>query len=145
VNLSGPALVVPAIIARLGVQDYGDHTELRLEEEVFDPASMASFEGVALTVGHAAWIDSDNFDDLAVGYVRNVRRDGDYLAADLVILDEAIAARVLSGDLAELSAGYGVDLDKVNGEPFVQRNIRANHVALGPKNWARCGSACAVG
>lgn len=142
------ALVVSAIIARTGVQDYGDHTELRLEEEVFDAESMASFEGVALTEGHGAWIaNDDDFDKFAVGYVRNVRREGDYLAADLVIFDPAIIARVRDQDLVEISAGYSVDLEKAPDEysARTQRNIRANHVGLGPRGWARCGSACSVG
>lgn len=143
--------MVPARIARTGVQQYPDGPELRPASEVLDAGSLASFEGAPVTVGHAAFIDADNVEEYAVGYARNVTRDPnadargqEYVQAELVIIDEATIASVLDGSLAEVSAGYSTEVDGTT-EPPTQRDIVANHVALGPSGWARCGSGCAVG
>jgi hypothetical protein len=141
---------IRARIARTGVQDYGDHAEYRPAEEVFAPESMKTFEGVALTVGHRGIVDSKNVGSWAIGYIADVQRDGVYLAGTLVITDESAAAAVERGDLVELSAGYDVNLDPTSGRhsgegyDAVQRDIRANHVALLPRGGARCGSACSI-
>lgn len=144
-------LVVAARIARTGVQDYGDHVEYRDAAEVFDPRSMATFEGVPVTVGHVAWIDMGNVREHSVGYAKNIRRDGIHLAGDLVIFEPKTIAGIESMNLVELSAGYSADLDETPGRTdagdaydAIQKNIVANHIALLPKYTARCGTSCSV-
>lgn len=136
-------LVVQARIARTGVQAYADGDEYRPPEEVFAPPALASLEGLPITVGHVAWITRANLDRYAVGFVRSPRRDGDHVAADLVIFDDATASRVQRGDLVELSVGYAVDVDRSGSVP-TQRNIRGNHLALLGPGQARCGVSCSV-
>lgn len=146
-------MVLLARVARTGVQDYGDHYEYRPANEVFDDASMATYPGTPVVVGHK-WVDEDNVNELAVGYVRSAWRDrGDgideYVGAEVVITDAATAEEIRAGRLAEFSMGYSVALEPKpgqtsDGEKYdaVQTEIRINHAALGPRNWARCGSAC---
>ncbi len=138
-----------ARIARTGVQTYPNGAEYRPGSTVFDPDSMASFRGVAITVGHRAFVDAKNVKEISVGFVRDVRRDGIYLAAELVIVDAQTIADLESGALKEWSAGYTCE----NGPGGVfdgvrcvstQLDVRANHVAALPPGDARCGSSCSV-
>ena len=56
---------------------------VRDEAEVFDERSIASFEGAPVTLRHPAGrVDPTNWNDLAVGHVQNVRRQGEVLVAD---------------------------------------------------------------
>lgn len=157
-------------IARTGSQLYAAHelpflesgldgliTVVREEAEVFSPATMSSFEGKSVTIGHA-FVDPDSWSTLTKGTVQNVRRgDGvqvDLLLADLLITDaEAIEAvreklddkgRPLPGHspLREVSCGY--EADYVQDRPGVafQRNIIGNHVALVERG--RAGPRCAI-
>ena len=121
----------------------------RPPDEVFDPASLASFAGKPVTLDHPpAMIDSTNWKRFAVGHSGGaVTRDGDHLAADLVITDATAVAKAEAG--SELSNGYWADFDFApgltpDGEPYdaVQRNIRGNHVAL--VDQGRCGPSCAA-
>lgn len=143
---------IPAYLTRTGIFVYHDATgreirELRPASEVFDATSLASLRGVTVTVGHPDMIDSKNWREHGVGHVGdNVREEGIYIAADLVVKDASALARIDSKDLVELSCGYSVDLDftagTFEGEAYdaVQRNIRYNHVALGGTNWGRAGA-----
>ncbi len=135
---------ITARLARTGAQSYGDHIETRDAEDVFAPASLETYQGAPITVGHVGWLDASNVEKVAVGYVRSVSRDrGDgvteYVRGELVITDEATARAIARGELREFSAGYSTDL--VNGR---QTNIRVNHVAILPRGGARCGEACSI-
>lgn len=144
---------MPSLIARTGVQvyTYSDGRtvrEYRPPEEVFAPASLASWPGLALTVEHPSEpITIDNWNRYAVGHVGdNVRKDGTFIAADAVIKDGAAIKSVGAGELVELSCGYYADVDPTpgvtpEGEAYdaIQRNIVGNHVAIGPKGWGRAG------
>lgn len=144
---------VSARLARTGVQVYtytdgSTVREYRPDGEVFARESMETFRGLALTVGHPSGpVTPDNWAKLAVGHIGdNVKRDSTFLASDIVVKDAATLARIDSGELVELSAGYFVEIDRTpgvtpEGERYdqVQRNIRANHIALGPKGWGRAG------
>lgn len=94
-------LIVPGNIARTGVQDYRAY-ELGLDadgmdpmkvirlhrppEEVFDAASMASFDGKPVVLGHPDEpVTSENWSGLAVGEVIEIRRAGDMLAGKVII------------------------------------------------------------
>lgn len=158
-------LIVPSNIARTGVQEYRAH-ELGLDadgmdpmrvirlhrppEEVFDAASMASFEGKPVTLGHPEEpVTSTNWSGLAMGEVIEIRRAGDMLAGKVIIKARGAIDAVEAGTV-ELSNGYSFKLDMTAGRTHdgdeydgVQRQIRGNHVAL--VEAARCGSACRLG
>lgn len=152
-------------IARTGVQEYRAY-ELGLDadgidpmkvirlhrpaEEVFDPESMASFEGKPVTLGHPDEpVTSENWSGLAMGEVIKIRRAGDMLAGKVIIKARSAIDAVEAGTV-ELSNGYSFKLDMTagrtsEGEEYdgIQREIRGNHVAL--VEAARCGSACRLG
>lgn len=157
-------LQVRGTLARTGIQDYlarelGLDQELgfdpnrvvrlyRPADEVFDPQSMASFEGVPITVGHppGQTVNRENWAQVAKGDVRGIGRDQDFMTATLTIRAKDAVEAAQSGK-AQLSNGYTFALDMTpgqtaDGKPYdgVQKNIRGNHVAL--VDAARCGPAC---
>ena len=155
-------LVAPGNLARCGIQEYlayelGLDTDgmdpmkvIRLHrppEEVFDAASMASFENKPITIEHPpVAVTADNWTELAKGEVRDVARSGDLMTGTLLIKAKDAIEALQSGK-AQLSNGYTFDLDMTSGTTSdgreydgIQRRIRGNHVAL--VDSARCGSAC---
>lgn len=146
-------------IARTGVMDYvggeipinpgpdGMIHVMRIDDEVFRPDTIASFQGKAVTIGHPdVDVNPDNWNELAHGTVMNVRRGegnlDDLLLADLLVTsDEAIKA-ILDG-LVEVSCGYNADYEETRTGYGIQRNIIGNHVAL--VEAGRCGSRCSIG
>jgi hypothetical protein len=154
-------LVVPARIARIGIQEYlahevgldGDPDRVirvyRPESEVFDPAAIASFDGLPITDDHpGVSVNADNWGQYAVGFTRNPRREGDYVVVDLYITRRSAIDKIKAGKV-ELSAGYGADyIDEPgvspDGQPYdaIQARIRGNHVAI--VDAGRCGPACRV-
>ena len=79
-------------IARIGFQDYlahelqldGDPDRLvkvnRYEEDVFDKAAVASFEGKPVRDTHPnEAVGPENYSKLAKGHAQNVRREGDFI------------------------------------------------------------------
>jgi len=157
-------LVAPGNLARCGIQEYRAY-ELGLDtdgmdpmkvirlhrppEEVFDGASMASFEGKPITIEHPpVAVTADNWAELAKGEVRDVARSGELMTGTLVIRSKDAIEAVQDGKV-QLSNGYTFELDMTSGTTAdgraydgVQRNIRGNHVAL--VDAARCGSACRI-
>jgi hypothetical protein len=137
-------------ITRVGVfpylnRDGSIRRELRLPAEVFKADSLASFEDATLTNDHPPQgqkITSRNTARYQVGHVRDIRRDGEYVAARVLITDgDAIA--VAEKGKRQLSCGYRCDLEEkpgitsgIDGVPdglkydCVQRNIRGNHIAI---------------
>jgi len=144
-------LIVPARAARTGILTYrradgSTFKELRTEDDVFDPASLETYASAPVTVGHRGDVTPSNVRDLEVGVVSGtVRRDGEFVATELSIRDGDTIAKVESGELVELSAGYTVKVDKTpgiyNGERYDQKqtNIRVNHLSLLPKGNGRSG------
>lgn len=151
-------LVIPGFIGRTGVQVYRDggveRRELRLPEEVFAPEALASFNVAPLTDLHPDGdvVDTENWARVAKGLVTNARKadDGTRVAADIIVLDGEEIRLVESRERRELSGGYTCDLEQKagvwNGEAYthVQRNIRGNHVGLGPSGWGRAGAGVAL-
>lgn len=151
---SDGALVVPARLARTGMQRYEYASgkvvnEQRDAAEVFAPESLASFRGVTLTA-HAHPINGVNPEVwrlVAVGHVGDdVRRDGKFMAATVYICDSGAIASVQRGELVELSCGYHCTMVEgagVNdeGERYTTRqtSIRANHLSMGGPGFARGG------
>ena len=128
------------ILTRTGIfvyhlEDGSERRELRRPEDVFDPKSLASYEGKPIIITHDAQvIDKDNAHRERVGTILTPgQQDGETVRAKIVIDDpDAVKA---SG-LRELSVGYYQDLimepGEWNGEPYdaIQTNIRVNHLAL---------------
>lgn len=102
----------------------------RYESDVFDPAVLASFEGKPVTDGHPNTdVTPDNFSELAKGHVQNVRRDGEFIVADLYINDAGLISEIQSGYKKEVSCGYICNYEP-DGDNYKQTHIRGNHVAV---------------
>ena len=145
-------------ISRIGVFEYkptetnipgrnGKVLMSRTADELFNPKTMASFEGKPVVIGHAQFADPKNWQKISIGHVQNVRQgegaQSDLLLADLLLQDERGIRLVETGQLTEVSCGYdaqGVDDGDGKGH---QVGIVGNHVALVEK--ARCGQICKIG
>jgi hypothetical protein len=124
----GSVLFKDVPIARTGEQEY-DATERpelvpndrgkvivrRMPEEVFSERAMASFEGMAVTIGHPRDFDGqiifvtpDNWRQLAHGHIQNVRRGTDdktdLLLADVIVKTPEALQAIDDGD-DEVSCG----------------------------------------
>lgn len=139
---------------KVGVFPYRDENgqivmELRPEEEVSDPESMASMAMKPLTREHPTQdVTPDNWQDLAAGQTgQRASYAGGYVSID-VCLSKKDAIRDYRNGVTQLSGGYTCELDATpgvwNGQPYqvVQRNIRYNHLAL--VNQGRLGSDVAL-
>ena len=135
-------------IARTGPQDYlarelmldGDPdrviTVQRYPEDVFEDATLASLEGKPVTDGHPPEnVGPENYAAYTKGHVQNVRRDGDYIVADLYINDANLANEVRNNVKREVSCGYLCNY-VLDGSGYKQTRIRGNHVAVVPKGRA---------
>jgi hypothetical protein len=159
------ALGIP--VARTGYQIY-KASELQLQDvppntpisvyrdakEVFDPATIASFEGKTITSPHPPqFLTPDNDRTYNLGHAQNVRK-GDVLpngeqalVADLVIKDSRLIGYIETGAMDEISCGYNYSLapikDEKSGEvKYAMREIRGNHIAIVPSG--RAGSSVRV-
>ena len=152
-------------LSRIGIQVYrdgagGQRRELRLPEEVFDEQSLASFAQVPLTNRHPpVMLDAKTATKYSVGAVGELRRNGDFTAAPILIYD-AQAIEDAERGRSQLSNGYTCELDDAPEDPrlvekwghydAIQRKIRGNHVALvdvaraGPDASLRLDAADAV-
>ncbi|MEP9376197.1 DUF2213 domain-containing protein [Aquabacter sp. CN5-332] len=154
-------LVADARVARTGIQLYAGHEVGKPEmsvvrvyrpaEEVFSVDARASFAHRPLTNDHPKeLVTAANWKALAVGHtVDEVTIDGNRLRVPLLVSDSA-AIEDVQGGKQELSAGYTCNLDWTagttpEGESFdaVQRDIRANHIAIVQRG--RAGSECRIG
>ena len=141
-------------IARTGPQDYfarelmldGDPDRLvtvqRHPKDVFEEATLASFEGKPICDGHPPEnVGPENYAAYTKGHVQNVRRDGEYIVADLYINDANLANEVRNNVKREVSCGYLCNYVP-DGAGYRQERIRGNHVAVVPKG--RAGAAVAI-
>lgn len=134
-------------IARTGTQTYlrselgfdDDPTGLvdviRTEEEVFSPATIASFEGKPATEDHPpVEVKPDNISAYDRGHVQNVHRgtgeESDLLIADLYITSPPLIDAIRSGRLREVSCGYDCEYRMDEQGRLYQCGIRGNHVAV---------------
>lgn len=162
----GSLLCKDVPIARTGSQVYlpeeidlepdatGTVTVWRTEDEVFSPETMASFEGVAVTLGHPEdagggilFVNPANFAELAHGHIQNVRRGtgdkADLLIADVLVKrQEAIDA--IEDGLTATSCGYDALYKQLSPGKGKQYQITGNHLAVGIDR-GRAGSRCAIG
>lgn len=100
----------------------------RSPEEVFDPVSMASFEGAAVTLRHPSdAVGPGNWREHAVGHLANIRQgsppDDDKLIGDLVLHDQRAIDLVRHGRWRGVSLGY--DAEYVRTGPGRARQIDA--------------------
>ncbi|EBR0460151.1 TPA: DUF2213 domain-containing protein [Salmonella enterica subsp. enterica serovar Potsdam] len=162
----GSLLCKDVPIARTGTQVYlpeeidlepdasGTVTVWRTEDEVFSPETMASFEGVAVTLGHPedeegniVFVNPSNFAELAHGHIQNVRRGAgdksDLLIADVLIKRQEAIDAVNSG-LTDVSCGYDAKYRQLAPGKGKQYQITGNHLAVGI-DCGRAGGRCAIG
>ncbi|WP_449411079.1 DUF2213 domain-containing protein [Methylobacterium komagatae] len=155
----GFLLIRDVAIARTGPQDYrADEVPVepgplgyvvieREEQDVFDPATLASFEGVPITNDHpSVLVSPENFKDYTVGFINNVRRGEGHqshlMLADAWIYCASAIADVESGK-RQVSAGYEANYVRLEAGRGKQTNITGNHLAIVDRG--RCGPVCAFG
>lgn len=151
-------------IARTGTQQYlgreiqtkvEDNNEneivtvYRLPEEVFDKATIASFEGKIFTDDHPNnWVDTDNASIYTKGVATNIRRgkgeEDDLLLADIIVYDKQVIDKILGNSghkKREISCGYECNYIKYK-DGYKQIDIVGNHVSL--VDAARAGERVAI-
>lgn len=125
----------------------------RTPEEVFSERTIASFESMAVTIGHPKdfsgniiFVTPENWRRLANGHIQNVRRgegaNSDLLLADVIVKTPEAIQAVEDGD-DEVSCGYDADYRQISPGIAEQYAITGNHLALVPNG--RAGSRCALG
>jgi hypothetical protein len=151
-------VIVPASVSRVGVQLYRTPDgkvvrELRLPEDVFAPAALASFANAPVTDLHPSeLVNPSNHRTHARGHVAgHATHDEKYVNADLAISDAELIEKVERGDAVETSMGYtckhivGPGVHPEYGEwDLRQVDIETNHVAIGPRGWNRAGREVAL-
>lgn len=163
----GSLLCKDVAIARTGTQIYlpeevdlepdpltGTVTVWRTEDEVFSTETMASFEGVAVTLEHPegdngeiVFVNPSNYSELAHGHIQNVRRGtgdkSDLLIADVLVKrQEAIDA--IQAGYTDVSCGYDAKYKQLSPGKGKQYQITGNHLAVGIDR-GRAGGRCAIG
>ena len=146
-------LVTTAKLARIGPMQYlgeeigkqsGKVYDVYVEEsELFNDATIKSFEGVSVTVEHPTEmeVNAHNWKELAVGHISNVRRDGDFLIGDVVVNDSK-AIKIVQDGKIEVSCGYDAELVEADGK-IKKVDIKGNHLAIVDEG--RCGDKCKLG
>jgi hypothetical protein len=139
-------VIYEAVLSRAGVLAYrNDDGSMRYEhrpsKEVFAPASMKSFEGMAVTDYHPNGIpvDAQNRTELNRGYIvpGSLRRDNNELIGSIHVTDANLIRAIRAGRTA-VSLGYFQDTIRQDGvapedgkpHTHVQTNIVGNHVAI---------------
>lgn len=152
----GFLLCTDVAIARTGSQQYrsseiglpGDTvlTVDRLEQDVFDPEAVASFNGMTVTTLHPAeFVTVDTWRDVTMGHLQNPRRGtGDQshlLLGDMLVTGAEAIAQIKSG-VREVSCGYDCQYVQDDAGQWRQTQIRGNHVAIVPRG--RAGAECSI-
>lgn len=150
---TGIQLYSAADLPNLEPDKYGEIVVTRSSEQVFHPATLASFEGMSITIlhpedenGNVQLVNPANWKELAVGHLQNVRRgaedQSDLMIADIIIKDE-YAIQMVEDGLRQVSCGYDAEYEQTEPGKADQVDITGNHVALVPKG--RAGNRCAIG
>jgi len=142
-------LVGDVLCARTGCQTYraseiglvgdGPVTVYRPESAVFDRASLATFAGKPVTLGHPADpVNSDNWKTHAVGDIgEEIARDGETVRVSIKLMDAA-AIKPVEGGTRQISMGYttpmvmqdGVAPDGTKYQAVQTGPIVINHMAI---------------
>ena len=125
---------------------------LRHPDDVFAADSLATLRAAPVVDLHPAQpVTAENFKALSVGHVHDdVRADGALVAGTVTVNDAAEVALIEAKERRELSCGYTCTIESGAGEYLGerydqrQRDIRYNHVGLGPVGWGRAGSEVAL-
>ncbi|EPT4022348.1 DUF2213 domain-containing protein [Enterobacter roggenkampii] len=150
---TGTQIYAAEDLPKLKPDGFGRIVVTRSDKNVFDPATLASFEGMSITVlhpededGNVRLVNPSNWKELAVGHIQNVRRgtgnQSDLMIADLIIKDEW-AIQLIEEGLREVSCGYDAEYEQTAPGKAEQVEITGNHVAFVPKG--RAGIRCAIG
>ncbi len=152
-------LRIPAAVTRTGIFEYKTNDgkvvrEYRPAAEVFHPDSLASLQGAVITELHPpVKVDPSNWQSYSKGHVveGSVKPENDHLLSSLAIENMRTIEKIDAKELVEISCGYDCDFDTSpgttpDGLPYdrAQKNIRYNHVAMGPANWGRAGSSVSL-
>lgn len=146
---------VDAFLSKCGVFQYMQpdgsiRRELRLPEDVHDPKSLQSFDGVPVTNNHPpGMVDAKNARQYMVGALLGTPiPDSDHMRGRLAVYDDATVQDMNNGKV-QVSNGYTCDCEEKPGiHPLygaydaIQRNIRGNHVAIVDR--ARAGVTAAA-
>jgi hypothetical protein len=140
------------IAADLGIMGGGVVTVYRPEEVVFDKASLATFAGKPVTMGHPTEpVTADNWKTHAIGDIgTEIARDGEFVRVPIKLMD-GMAIRAVMDGTREISMGYttgmkledGVAPDGTKYQAVQTGPIRINHLAVVPR--ARGGASLRVG
>lgn len=146
-------LVVPAKLSKTGVFNYlgselgktekETYQLARTENSLFTDETISSFENAPITVGHPEEdVTAENWKQLAVGSMRNVKRDGEYLVGEAWIYDSAAIKQIEQFGIDELSCGYRSELlpSQEQGIDFEIAPMVGNHIAIVANG--RCGDTC---
>lgn len=141
INRTGTYKYLGAELGLTGADADKEFTVLRRPEEVFSPATLASFEGKPTTSDHPPEdVTPDNYAYYAKGHAQNVRRgtgqSSNNSIADLIITDPQLIEDVEKNGKREISCGYNFDLFQNPNGVYEQRNMRGNHVAIVPEGRA---------
>jgi len=146
-------LICDARLTKTGIftykKDGKEVRELRPYSEVFKSDSLKTYVGAPATVRHprSGFVTPKNHRLLSVGTLLDARPNKKYVVGRIKITDSAVADKVESGELCEVSLGYRADLAP-SKDPLVadrvQRNIVVNHIALLYKGEARLGSDVSI-
>lgn len=139
------------------VQQYSDGVttwgELRRVTDVYDAPALASMAPRPIVDSDHPWVDAKTWRELAKGSTGPARVDSKsgWCTQQLAICDSEMIAKVVDGEAIEISIGYECTLIPEEGEyegaaySYRQTDVRVNHVALGPRDWARAGNdACLI-
>ena len=139
------------------VQQYSDGVttwgELRRVTDVYDEPALASMAPRPIVDSDHPWVDAKTWRELAKGSTGPPRVDpkSGWCTQQLAICDADMIAKVVDGEAIEISIGYECTLIPEDGEfegtaySYRQTDVRVNHVALGPRDWARAGNnACLI-
>lgn len=132
----------------LGIEANDTVSVYRSADEVFRPATMASFEMKSITDTHPdKLLTSETVLDHECGQIFNVRKgkealeDGNWpLLADGIVKDKNLILKIKAG-LRELSCGYNYHILK-DGTRILMVDILGNHVAVVPNG--RAGPLAAI-
>jgi hypothetical protein len=159
-HLANGGIQLEGVVIRTGIFKYetdlgGMQSEYLPEEELFNEETIKTLEGSAVTNEHPDdMISPHNWKNNSVGFVSNPRREGNFLVADLTIVDKQTILEIIEGEKKELSAGYWTDTVPSAGVTesgeeyqFIQKNVIFNHCAVvrmgrgGPQVSLRLNSA----
>lgn len=124
----------PEMQSEYGIEPNTVYKVYRSPEEVFSPATIASFEGKPFTDNHPTeMVNTQNINMYGKGHIQNIRKgDGEFsnmLIADIICTAEPVSNSIKEKIKREVSCGYDYVMTK-GPKGFEQKQIRGNHLAL---------------